>query len=1042
MCHALEGGDTGVHSRSPHPPRRLIRLSGIDGNRVNRSSGRESGFLDTEGPLLGCRVTGSELKRSAWPTLQSASSPPGEIRGVSGDPVGRAGMSPRDHDPRLLSVSAPTIGLGRLRGRDAELELLLRRVDGLKRGRGGVTVIRGAAGLGKSSLLAAAEKQARDAGVRVFHGQATFMGDAVPFAPLLDALVTTDDSPVDVGILRQLSGSADQRFWVLRELEERLERAALDYPLMIGLDDVQWADPATLIAISVLPKRLAYDRIAWLFSVRTGELGPPAQAALTQINSIDPTILTLDRLDDDAVVQVCEDLLEGAPDATVTEAVSGALGHPFLLVELLRGLIDEGLVEIEDGEARVPSQRIPRRLLDSVDVQIAALTGETRHALQMASVLGGRFSVDELAAVMDRPSAALLGPVREAIGAGLIIEDGERLSFRHDLVRESIDASLPMAFRRALQRRALDVMLEHGAPPSDVARLVIDVAQPGDLPAIEMLRRAAAEIARVSPVVAAPLSRRALELTPRESPLYGELVEETVGLLVSANLASEAMQLIATVTPGLIDPLAEARARFSVVPMMMQYEASEAVNQCRLALQLPRLPATLRTQLLSFMASSLELLGETQAAAAAATDAVSIPGVADDPAKLMVTSLPRALITFADGDWRQALVLAAEAIQEQAATQEYASWHLWLYDGWNAVILLAAGYLDQAVGIIEAGARVALNDGIAVNMRIWSMLRCRLLLYQGRLADARAEADAVLQMSDELGEGARGYVNRIALYTLATVATHTGDPTALREGRRAALSLLSNQDSPTSMRTGAWILARLDAVEGETKRSDSLTAHTLDPLTDGPLRASDPRQHSDGPVLIHMLLDNDKAADAADVAHSLEDALERSPDFPFLSATVAHASALVQRDAALAETAASLYDGCPQPLVRALALEDAGALLPPNRATDAVNHLDAALDIYTSAGAERDAARVRGLLRTRGVRRSSPNARSSSRWPELSESEMAVVELVARGGTNREVADQLYLSPHTINAHLRHVFAKLGIRSRIELARLAVERST
>ena len=152
------------------------------------------------------------------------------------------------------------------------------------------------------------------------------------------------------------------------------------------------------------------------------------------------------------------------------------------------------------------------------------------------------------------------------------------------------------------------------------------------------------------------------------------------------------------------------------------------------------------------------------------------------------------------------------------------------------MILLAAGYLDQAAGIIEAGARTALNDGIAVNVRIWSMLRCRLLLYQGRLADARAEADAVLQMSDELGEGARGYVNRIALYTLATVATHTGDPTALRAGRRAALSS-SHGDSPTSMQTGAWILARLDAVEGETKRMDSLTAHALDPLTDGPLRA-------------------------------------------------------------------------------------------------------------------------------------------------------------------------------------------------------------
>jgi hypothetical protein len=92
------------------------------------------------------------------------------------------------------------------------------------------------------------------------------------------------------------------------------------------------------------------------------------------------------------------------------------------------------------------------------------------------------------------------------------------------------------------------------------------------------------------------------------------------------------------------------------------------------------------------------------------------------------------------------------------------------------------------------------QEGIAVNMRIWSMLRCRLLLYQGRLADARAEADAVLEMSDELGEGARGYVNHVALYTLATVAAHTGDPAALRAGRSAALSLLSIPESRSSRR--------------------------------------------------------------------------------------------------------------------------------------------------------------------------------------------------------------------------------------------------
>jgi DNA-binding CsgD family transcriptional regulator len=128
--------------------------------------------------------------------------------------------------------------------------------------------------------------------------------------------------------------------------------------------------------------------------------------------------------------------------------------------------------------------------------------------------------------------------------------------------------------------------------------------------------------------------------------------------------------------------------------------------------------------------------------------------------------------------------------------------------------------------------------------------------------------------------------------------------------------------------------------------------------------------------------------------------------------------------------------------VRAAVLEDAGRLLPQARAAEAVRLLESALASYADVGAEREAARVRRLLRDRGVRQAPARPRSASGWPELTESELAVVSLVARGATNREVAERLFLSPYTVNAHLRHVFAKLGIRSRVELVLLANERGT
>ena len=138
--------------------------------------------------------------------------------------------------------------------------------------------------------------------------------------------------------------------------------------------------------------------------------------------------------------------------------------------------------------------------------------------------------------------------------------------------------------------------------------------------------------------------------------------------------------------------------------------------------------------------------------------------------------------------------------------------------------------------------------------------------------------------------------------------------------------------------------------------------------------------------------------------------------------------------------AVALSIGDPRPLVRAAVLEDAGWLLPGARAAEAVPLLETALASYAEAGAERDAARVRSLLRARGVRPPTSGPRSAPGWPELTESEFAVVSLVAQGATNREVAERLHLSPYTVNSHLRHVFAKLGIRSRVELARLAAVR--
>jgi hypothetical protein len=133
-------------------------------------------------------------------------------------------------------------------------------------------------------------------------------------------------------------------------------------------------------------------------------------------------------------------------------------------------------------------------------------------------------------------------------------------------------------------------MLRHGAPPSDVAELVMAVAQPGDTAAVAILRKAAAQTGRVSSPVAGQLSRRALDLMPPGDPGRGALVAETTGYLVQAGQAAEAVRLIAASAGDLAGPAAEAEARLSLAVILMQYAPADVVEQCRRALDLPGVP--------------------------------------------------------------------------------------------------------------------------------------------------------------------------------------------------------------------------------------------------------------------------------------------------------------------------------------------------------------------------------------------------------------------------------------------------------------------
>ena len=910
------------------------------------------------------------------------------------------------------------------------MDLLRGQLNALGAGRGSVVLVTGPAGSGKTTLLAEATSLAADGGIRVFCSGGDPAARAVPLGAILDALLSTDDPPVDPARLHELSQSPDQRFWLLRELQESLEKAAHRGPLLVVVDDLQWADAATASALVTLSRRLATHRVGWLLALRRGELADAAQDAADRLEAAGASEIRLGPLDEAAVAQVARDMLGGEPDEALREVLSRADGQPFLLTELLRGLRTENLVTADRGTARLAAgARLPRRLVDSVAGQLARLTVPARDAVEMASVLGHSFSLDELAGLLGRPPLDLRSEIREAIAAGLLAEEGDRLGFRHDLVREAVDASLPKAVRRSMRRTAVEVMLEHGASAADVAQLVMDLAEPGDVASASLLRRAAAQIGQTSPAVAAPLARRALDLMPYGGPERGEAVAEAISLLVQAGRAAEAAKLLTASESDLADPVAEAQARLGIGMLMAQYAPAAVAEQCQAALRLPGVQPALRIQLLSLLACGLDISGEAAAAAGPVAEAIAEAAASGDPAAEIITFVPRALLAFAQGDWRGAISLAAEAARRQHEAKEL---RMWVPETWKSLVLISELRLEEAQAIIEAGTREAEN--VCRNIRVWSMLRCRARLAAGQLADARAEAEAILDMSDEMGDGSSGYLNNLASYVLGDIALRTGDPAALQTARRDAAALYgTGSGCATTKRLGAWLTVRLDG--------GPIGPDLLDVLAPGYVHACSPVGHGDAVELVRLLLVAGQRPDAASVTARLENGADANPGFPGLRAAALHARALLDHDPERAVAAVQAYRGDPRSLVRAAAFEDAGRLLPERAKDEAVGYLDEALRLQSAAGAERDAARVRRLLRHYGAQRAGgrPDP-AAAQWPELTASELAVVRLVIRGATDRQVAQRLYISAHTVNSHLRHVFAKLGIRSRVELARRAGER--
>lgn len=594
---------------------------------------------------------------------------------------------------------------------------------------------------------------AHEAGMQVL----SLLGDpdahVIPHGPILDAVQTGPDPLLSPTVLAQLPVGPEQGYWLRNELEARFQEVALTRPLLVCVDDLQWCDSGTLRVLRTLPQRLATDAVLWVVAVRDGESDPSALATVEALSQTGADVIDLHSLDAEAVREIATDLLGGDPDQGVLALAARAEGQPLLLVELLRGLLDERLVKLEQGTARLLADEMPARLRDAVGRRTARLSNLADDVLRVGAVLGRKFTVDVLAAVMEQPPAALLGPLQEVLDAGLLQDDGELIGFRHDLIREAVTANMPTGFARILGRQAVDVLLARGAPTVEVATMLAATALPGDLEAVAALREAAKTLKLTSSSSAATFSVRALELLPENSPLRAEVVVESVMLLWQGGRASAAQELAATMlTRDMgIDSGAEAQIRYGLAIFLTPYSAAAAVHQGVTALALPDVPFDLQIALRMVLAVNYGLIGEPDAIDAVVAPVREMLDSIADPQVQGPLARIDSYAAFHRQDWDLAFQ-RHEGVTGMSPEEEADS----PKELWEAAIWTSTGHPVRAFALIDPAVASARRNGRVGALLLWVCVRTRALFDAGRLEEARTEAEAALDIEDIDVVGGRG----------------------------------------------------------------------------------------------------------------------------------------------------------------------------------------------------------------------------------------------------------------------------------------------
>lgn len=911
-----------------------------------------------------------------------------------------------------------------MRGRDGERDGIRESLRALSDGAGDVVVVRGPAGVGKSRLLRDAVDQATAAGVRVAAARTDRDAHLIPLAPILDAFGSGQHPVFDRAAHGSVASDPEARYWLVQQLQDDIEQVALTTGVMVVIDDLQWCDASSLAVLRSLAARLRDVPVLWLVALRTGEHDQSVAATVAELVGLG-RLVDLAPLSDEAAAVMIGDLLGAAPDPTVTRVARRAENIPLLIVELVRGLVDESLVDVADGVATMPSPASPAAFGASVRETVRRLSEPSRELVAVGSVLGRTFNVEALTAMLGTPAHRLLPGLREAIEAGVLVDEGQCLAFRHDVIREAAESLIPPSLHTVLMRQAAEELLRQGADPLTVASRIAETAEPGDARAALLLRDAAVELADTDARRASTLALRATDLAVNTAELP-RIVTDVLPLLWHSGRVQEARRLTDSLN-GVIG--AEDNARLALATARLQADGSpaSASELIDAALGMPGVGDELRGRLIALRALTAAQGAAPEEVSDALERARAELGDSADPATVATLEVSESKLAFHEARFDDATRLMTTALTRIAGHAELSTTS-WLPEGlWVAFLANSLGDTDRAVRIADANREETDRSHLARAMASWMMLKARVLFDRGDLEEAKNVAESVLDVAGDLE--LQGFAELTGAAVLFRAAVVQGDRAGVEQHRHHAEALLNR---PAFERAGSWLLALEAHTSGTLEDAVARTEPAWQSL-DLPVSAmSHPADFADDVHLLRIALRAGQHDRAERLEQHVRERAGANPRNDLCAGIWSHVRGLVHGSVSDLADAVERLRRVPRRLVLASALEDLGVALRQQSVPAAVEAWQEAVALFAASAATRDAERVRRRLRDVGVGhrpRSSDPVESG-----LTARELQVAERVAAGLTTQQIASDLFISSHTVVSHVRHVYTKWGISSRKELA--------